>query len=104
MFSGTDATWHASRFAVGDLACGTVLAFALGVMAYDLATNRNLASCRTLEADVSAEQEKVYGVAASTYPSSEHRRPLFRQDVADVIERGAGQRPRPGSRRVRRPR
>jgi hypothetical protein len=86
MFSGTAATWHASRFAVGDLACGALLVLALGVMAYDLATNRNLASRRALEAEVSAEQEKVYGVAASTYPSTEHRRRLYRQEVADVIE------------------
>lgn len=86
MFSGTAATWHASRFAVGDAACAAVLILALGVMAYELATNRGLASRRTLEANVSAEQEKVYGVAASTYPSTEHRRRLYRQEVADVIE------------------
>jgi len=34
MFSGTAATWHASRFAVGDAVCGAVLILALGVMAY----------------------------------------------------------------------
>lgn len=86
MFSGTAATWHASRFALGDAVCGAVLILALGAMAYELATNRGLASRRTLEANVSAEQEKVYGVAASTYPSPEHRRRLYRQEVADLIE------------------
>jgi hypothetical protein len=55
-------------------------------MAYELAANRGLDSRRTLEATVAAEQEKVYGVAASTYPSTEHRRRLYRQEVADVIE------------------
>lgn len=86
MFSGTAATWHASRFAVGDAVCGAVLLLALGVMAYELATNRKLESRHKLEAKVAAEQEKVYGVAASTYPSTEHRRRLYRQEVADVIE------------------
>lgn len=86
MFSGTAATWHTSRFVVGDAVCGAVLVLVLGLMAYELVTHRKLESRRALEAQVAAEQEKVYGVAAATYPSTEHRRRLYRQEVADLIE------------------
>lgn len=86
MFSGTAATWHASRFAIGDLACGVVVVLALAAMTYDLATNRGFPSRRRLEADLSAELDKLHGVAAATYPSIEHRRRLYRQEVADIID------------------
>jgi Protein of unknown function (DUF4231) len=86
MFSGTAATWHASRFAVGDIACGSVLLITLSVMTYDFTIRRDLQSRRRLEADVSARQEDVHAAADGAYPKVEHRRRLYRQEVADIIE------------------